>query len=54
MNARDYVDEIMDKELFEFWMSSMEDVAHLMVIEDRAPYHQSVATLRRNQLKEDG
>jgi hypothetical protein len=54
MNARDYVDEIMDKELFDFWITGMEDVGYILVMEDGAPYHQGVATLRRKQLETDG
>ena len=47
MNAQDYVNEIMDKELFDFWITSMEDVGNVLVMEDGAPYHQGVAPLRR-------
>src|SRR5271156_2492402 len=54
MNARDYVDEIMDKELFDFWIIGMEEAGHVLVMEDGAPYHQSVASLRRKQLEMDG
>jgi hypothetical protein len=49
LNARDYCSEIMDGELFNFWMSSMEDVGGVLVMEDGAPYHKGAALVRREQ-----
>jgi hypothetical protein len=54
MNAEEYLDEILDKELFDFWLEGMEDVGYLLVMEDGAPYHQGVASTRRKQLQKDG
>ena len=54
LNAEEYCAEILDKELFDFWMASMEDVGYVLVMEDGAPYHQGCATKRRSQLMENG
>ena len=54
MNVEEYLEEIFDKELFDFWMEGMEDRGQLYVMEDRALYHKSVASIRRKQLEEDG
>jgi transposase len=54
LNAVEYVEEIMDKELFDFWIESMEDVGYVQIMEDGAPYHMGVATARRKQYEEDG
>jgi hypothetical protein len=53
MMAQNYLDEIFDKELFDFWMEGMEDTGYLLVMEDGAPFHQGVVSLRRKQLEED-
>ena len=53
-NAQEYVDVIMDQEMFDFWLEGMEDVGYLLMIEDGASYHQGVATKRREQLEKDG
>ena len=44
----------MDKELFDFWMKSIEDMGDILIMEDGAPYHQGSATSRRNQYEKDG
>jgi len=54
LNAQEYVEEIMDKELFDFWIKSMEDVGYIHVMEDGAPYHMGAATARRKQYEQDG
>jgi len=54
MNAEEYLEEIMDKELFDFWITGMEEVGYLLIMEDGAPYHQGVASIRRKQLEKDG
>jgi hypothetical protein len=54
LNAVEYVEEIMDKELFDFWIESMEDVGYVHIMEDGAPYHMGAATARRKQYEEDG
>jgi len=52
--AQTYLELVMDRELFDFWQSSMEECGYICVIEDGAPYHQGVASKRREQLQEDG
>ena len=54
MNSEDYIREIMDEELFDFWLEGMEETGQLLVMEDGAGYHQKAATLRRQQLKVNG
>ena len=54
MDAEFYLKEIMDKEMFNFWMEAMEDCGHVFVMEDGAPCHMGVASMRRKQLMEDG
>ena len=53
-NAREYVDEIMDGELFDFWASSMEELGDVLVIEDGVGYHLGAASHRRQQYQQDG
>jgi len=54
LNAQEYMEEIIDKELFDFWIKSMEDVGYVHVMEDGAPYHKGAATARRKQYEQDG
>ena len=54
LNAVEYMAEIMDKELFDFWQSSMEDVGYVHIMEDGTPYHMGATTARRKQYEEDG
>jgi len=54
INAREYVDVVMDGEMFDFWMEGSEEVGSLMMMEDGAPYHRGCATERRKQLEEMG
>ena len=54
MNAHDYVDAIMDGEMFDFWIESSEELGQAMMMEDGAGYHKGVATKRREQLQHDG
>ena len=51
LNAETYMSEIMDKELFDFWQKAMKDCGHVIVMEDGAPCHQSIASARREQLE---
>jgi hypothetical protein len=39
MKAKDYMDQIMDGELLDFWMSSMEELGDIKVMEDDTGYH---------------
>ena len=54
MTAERYLTLIMDGEMFDFWLEGMEQVGNLLIMEDGAPYHKSVASKRRAQLEEDG
>src|SRR5437762_6864735 len=54
LNTETYIQEIMDKELFDFWQEAMEDCGHVMVMEDGAPPHMGIAEARRRQLMEYG
>ena len=54
MNAVEYVTEIMDKKLFDFWLESMKDVGYVHIMEDGAPYHMGAAMERRKQYKKNG
>lgn len=54
MTAQKYTDLILDGEFFDFWMESMEELGCVMMMEDGAPYHQGVASVRREQLEKDG
>ena len=53
-NAEEYCSQILDNELFNFWMISMEELGNVIVMEDGAPYHKGVASVRRKQYEEDG
>jgi transposase len=54
MDSHDYVDYIMDGEMFDFWMESSEELGQVVMMEDGAGYHQRAASVRRKQLEEDG
>ena len=54
MTAKKYLDLIMDREMFDFWLEGMEDVGNLLMMEDGAPYHKGVASERRAELEKDG
>ena len=54
MNAHDYVDAIMDGEMFDFWMESSEGLGQVIMMEDGAGYHKGITTKRREQLEQDG
>lgn len=52
--SREYVDVIMDGELFDRWAQGMEELGDILIMEDGAGYHKGVATNRRKQYQEDG
>ena len=54
LNAQEYFDVIMDGELLDFWMKSMEDVGYVLVMEDGAPYQKGAATKRRKEYENMG
>ena len=54
MTSEDYLEQILDEELFDFWMEGMEECGHVLVMEDGAPYHRGVATKRREELNAGG
>ena len=49
LDAKEYCDEIIDKELFNFWRDGMEELGDLLIMEDGAPYHKGVASRRRSE-----
>ena len=53
LNAEEYCEQILDKDLFDFWLTSMEELGEVVVIEDGAPYHRGAASVRRKQYEED-
>src|SRR5436190_5406982 len=53
-NAREYVKEIMDGELFERWAKGMKELGDILIMEDGAGYHCGAATVRREQYQTDG
>ena len=54
MTAEKYLNLIIDKEMFDFWLEGMEEVGNLLMMEDGAPYHKGVALKRRAELEQDG
>ena len=54
LDAETYLTEIMDKELFDFWQEAMEECGQVYVMEDGAPPHQGVASVRRKELEQVG
>ena len=53
LNVAKYVEEIIDKKLFEFQIMSMEAIGYIYVMKDRALYYKRVIVVRRKQYKED-
>lgn len=53
-SGKDYVEQVIDKELFNFWASSMEELGDVLVMEDGAGYHEGAATKRRKEYEKDG
>ena len=53
-NSREYVDEIMDGELFDVWMKGMEELGDVLIMEDGAGYHCGAARSRREDYEKDG
>jgi hypothetical protein len=54
MNTEEYIEIIMNGEMFDFWMKSSEELGQVLVMEDGAKYHQGCASIRRGQLEQDG
>ena len=46
-NVEAYLNEILDKEFFDFWMEGMEECGHIIVMGDGVSSHQGVAGVRR-------
>ncbi len=53
-NAEEYVDVIMDGELFNRWKKGMEELGDLLIMEDGAAYHQGIVSRRREQYQWQG
>ena len=54
LNGEDYCSQVLDTELFDFWINSMEELGDVLIMEDGAPYHNGVASVRRKQYEKDG
>ena len=54
LNAEEYCDQILDKELFDFWLMSMEELGDVLVMEDGAPYDRGIALVHRKQYEDNG
>lgn len=54
MKAEEYCDEILDKELFDFRQTNMKELGCVIVLEDGAPYHMGVASVRHRKYEKDG
>ena len=54
IDSMEYCDIILNGELTTFWMNAMEDQGYVMVMEDGAPYHRGVASVRRKELEKCG
>ena len=52
--AQDYLNIVLNGELFKFWQASLEELGYIYVMEDGAPYHRGVASKRREELREMG
>ena len=53
-NAEEYMDVIMDGELFNRWKKGMEELGDLLIMGDRAGYYQGIASRRREQYQWQG
>ena len=53
-NAWEYVDVIIDRELFNKSVKGTEELGDIIIMEDGAGYHQGVATKRRKQYLMNG
>jgi len=54
LNVVEYTAIILDGELLDFWMRSMEEEGYVLVMEDGAPYHKGAASLRRKEYEKMG
>ena len=53
LNAKEYYDQILDNELFDFWLTSMKELGDVIVTKDGAPYHRGAASVRRRQYEKN-
>jgi len=53
LNAKDYCSQVLDTELFDFWMNSMEELGDILIMEDGVPYHKGIASVHHKQYKKD-
>jgi hypothetical protein len=51
-DAEAYLNEILNKDFFDFWIEAMEDCGHVYMMEDGASLHQGVAATRKKELKD--
>ena len=53
LNAEEYCEQILDKDLFDFWLTSIEELGEVVVIDDRMSYHRGAALVRCKQYEKD-
>jgi len=53
LNALKYIADIMNEEMFDFWLKDMKNKRYIMMMKDDASYHKNAASVRRKQLEED-
>ena len=53
LDVEGYCSQILDKELFDFWLISMKELDNVLVMKDEASYHMNVASIRRKQYEKN-
>lgn len=53
-NIKAYLNEILYKKFFDFWMEAIEDCEYVYMMEDGSSSHQSIASIRKKELVEFG
>ena len=53
ITVKKYLNLIINREMFNFWLEEMENVGNLLMMKDELPYHKGVASERRAELKKD-
>ena len=53
-SGKDYVEQVMDKELFDFWANSMKELGDVLIMEHEVGYHEGTATKHQKEYERDG
>jgi len=53
ITVKKYLNLIINREMFNFWLEEMENVGNLLMMKDELPYHKGVASERRAELEKD-